>query len=279
MMSYYSSGRSGPSLFRRVIGDILIVAVAVLTVWVSVIMIPRITSVVLKDYYIMNYAAELGICLLFMILALDIRFGILSKGRSNLTMAFGMIIRCFIVLLCASILFFAGKAISKGFVKDDVPAQYAIVLGLALHNGKPTDDLISRIDTAKDYINKHPDSTLILTGGNADGSDRTEAKAMQELLEERGVAPDKMILVENTRTTRDTFTYITQLSDKSAPVVLISSDYHMDRASGIAGRAGFTNVMLYPSPSPITELPANIMWEIVADFLELPGQIMSFSYT
>ncbi|MBP5654049.1 MAG: YdcF family protein [Clostridiales bacterium] len=278
-MSYYSSGRSRPCIFRRVIGDILIAAVAVLTVWVSVIMIPRITSVVLKDNYIMNYAAEIGICLLFMILALDIRFGILSKGRSNLTMALGMILRCFIVLLCASILFFAGKAISKSFIKNDSPAQYAIVLGLALQNGKPTDNLISRIDTARDYIDKYPDSTLILAGGNADDSGRTEAKVMQELLEERGVAPDKMILVENAKTTRDIFTYITQMTDTSAPVVLISSDYHMDRASGIAGRAGFSNVMLYPSPSPVSELPANIMWEIIADFLELPGQIMTFSFT
>ncbi len=47
-------------------------------------------------------------------------------------------------------------------------ADYAIVLGLALENGKPASDLLARLDTAREYLERYPEAHLILTGGNAE---------------------------------------------------------------------------------------------------------------
>ena len=43
-------------------------------------------------------------------------------------------------------------------------ADHAIVLGLALENRKPTDDLLARLNTAQAYLEKYPEAQLILTG-------------------------------------------------------------------------------------------------------------------
>ena len=92
------------------------------------------------------------------------------------------------------IVFFCGKVIRGSLIKTEGKADNALVLGLALENGKPTDDLISRLDTAQAYLKKYPEAKLILTGGNADESGYTEAAVMRDILAERGVAEDRMIL-------------------------------------------------------------------------------------
>ena len=98
-------------------------------------------------------------------------------------------------------------------------ADHAIVLGLALENRKPTDDLLARLNTAQAYLEKYPEAQLILTGGNADESGRTEAAVMRDILAERGVADERMILEDQAESTKDTFSG-TQRSS-SIPVNLL----------------------------------------------------------
>ena len=57
--------------------------------------------------------------------------------------------------------------------------------------------------------------------------------------------------------------------DPDAPVVLISSDYHMDRAAAMAEAAGFTRILRLPAPSEPLYYGANLMWEVVLDLNEL----------
>ena len=58
-------------------------------------------------------------------------------------------------------------------------------------------------------------------------------------------------LEDKARSTRDNFRNIAKMEgfSKDTPVVMISSDYHMDRAVRIAEKAGFTHVMRLPAPS------------------------------
>jgi uncharacterized SAM-binding protein YcdF (DUF218 family) len=56
--------------------------------------------------------------------------------------------------------------------------------------------------------------------------------------------------------------------DPSRPVVLISSDYHMDRAVRTAREAGFTRVLRLPAPSAFLSFGANVMWEVIMEVNE-----------
>ena len=57
--------------------------------------------------------------------------------------------------------------------------------------------------------------------------------------------------------------------DPAAPVVLISSNYHMDRAVRTARNAGFTKILRMPAPSSFLYFGANVMGEVILELNEL----------
>lgn len=169
------------------------------------------------------------------------------------------------ITLTAVVLFYGGKVIAGSLINTSGPADYAVVLGLALENGKPTKDLMYRVETAKRYLDDHPDTTLILTGGNPDESGRTEAVVMRDLLTEIGVPQEKMILEDKAENTKENFRNILSMIDPKQTIVLISSNYHMDRAVLTAKGAGFENVLCLPAPSEFLNFSANVMREIILE--------------
>ena len=258
-----------PGKFRKFFGTIFILLSVALTVYMSVIMTQRINAVVLKNSYITVFKNELYICAGFLILSLDIRFGILTNMRRKFFRIIGWIIRIALVLLVGLVLAVFAKITINGFVTTPGTANNAIVLGLALQNGRPTEDLINRVNTAAEFSFENPNATLILTGGNANISGNTEASVMKDLLIERGVKEERMVLEDQASTTTDNFRNVAQIIDPTHSVVLITSDYHMDRASRTAKEAGFTYVINKPAPSSKVEYIANVMWEVVQELNRL----------
>lgn len=253
---------------RRLLGDCLTVLTVAFTACLSVIMVRRISTVVLKKSYIKVFFYELIACAFLIALALDIRFGFITRMLPNTIKAVGWCLRAVVMLVAAVLLFFMGKIALGSLIRTEASARHAIVLGLALKSGKPTDDLIARLDTAEAYWRKNPDAALILTGGNADASGITEAAAMRDILMERGVPRDRMILEDQAETTKENFQNTAKLVSPSEPVVLISSNYHMDRAVRTAKNAGFTSVLRLPAPSSRLEFGANVMWEAILELNE-----------
>ena len=253
--------------FRRIIGDILVALAVLLIADVVIVMLHKISAVVLKADYQKVFTYELILCAILLLLALDVRFNLFTRAKSGILRIVGWVPRTIVVLLALLIVFFSGKVICV--MNTAGQADQAIVLGLALENGKPTDELLARLDTAQSYLGKYPGARLILTGGNADASGRTEAAVMREILAERGVADDRMILEDQAKSTKDNFRNTAQIIDPGEPVVLISSDYHMDRAVQTAKAAGFTNVQRLPAPSSLLSYGANVMSEVVLELNEL----------
>ena len=236
------------SCIRRIIGDILLALVVLLIADVAIVMLRKINTVVLKADYRKVFTYELILCAPLLVFALDVRFNLFTHWKSGILRIIGWVPR---------VINTAGQA------------DYAIVLGLALENGKPTDELLARLDTAQSYLGKYPEARLILTGGNADASGRTEAAVMREILAERGVGDDRMILEDQAKSTKDNFRNTAQIIDPGEPVVLISSNYHMDRAVQTAKAAGFTNVLRLPARSSMLSYGANVMSEVVLELNEL----------
>ena len=253
---------------RKIIGTIMLILAVAFTVYLSVIMIGRINAVVLKATYKKIFIYELIICAVFILLAVDVRFGFTGM-KSNVLKALGWVLRVIVIAAAAVFLFFIGKVTIGGFSHASNLADHAIVLGLALENGKPTQNLLYRLDKAEAYLEQEQKGTLILTGGNADESGKTEAETMRDILAERGVAEERMILEDKAETTEENFANVAKIVDPAAPIVLISSDYHMDRASQTAGKAGFSNILRMPAQSVLTEYGANVMWEVVLELNDL----------
>ena len=183
--------------------------------------------------------------------------------------AIGWVLRIAVILLTAGIVFFFGKIVAGSLINTAGDAGNAIVLGMALEDGKPTKDLLLRLDTARGYLEEHPGTTLILSGGNPDEAGLTEASVMKDLLADRGVPEEKMILEDRSETTRDNFVNAAKIIDPADPVVFISSGYHMDRAAGMAKEAGFLRAMRLPAPSDPLQYGADVMWEVILELNEL----------
>ncbi len=254
---------------RRIIGDILLVLFILLTADVIIVMSARINAVVLKADYREVFMYQIILCVILLLFALDVRFNLFTRWKPVILKWLGWVLRAVIVLLSAVILFFCGKVIAGGMINTAGQADSAIVLGLALENGKPAPDLLARLDTARTYLEKYPEAQLILTGGNADETGRTEAAVMRDLLTDQGIPESKLILEDRAETTIENFRNIAGMVSKDEPVVMISSNYHMDRAVRNASEEGFTRVMRLPAPSGFLAYGANMLSEVVLDLNDL----------
>ncbi|MBQ8094747.1 MAG: YdcF family protein [Clostridia bacterium] len=261
--------KSHISSLRRIIGDVLIAMILLFTLQLSCLMHYRIQTVALRSTYTRVFEYELAVCGLFLLVALDIRFGWLTKAASSFLHTIGHILRILLICAVSVILFFSGKVIIGGFMDTSGTAEHAIVLGMALENGMPTSDLLARLDTAHAYLERCPEARLILTGGNPGANGKTEASVMHDLLSADGIPEHKMILEDRAETTIENFQNTAALIDPERPIVLITSNYHMDRASSAARRAGFTQIMRLPAPSSITALGTNVLWEVIMELNEL----------
>ena len=257
------------SRVRRIIGDILLVLVILLIADVAFVMPARINAVVLKADYQEVFMYQIILCVILLLFALDVRFNLFTRWKPVILRVAGWLLRTVIVLFSAVILFFCGKVIVGSIINTAGPADHAIVLGLALENGKPAPDLLARLDTAREYLNQDPEARLILTGGNADESGRTEAAVMRDILTEKGVPEDRLILEDQAQTTKENFGNIAGIVSAEKPVVMISSNYHMDRAVRNASESGFSHVMRLPAPSGFLAYGANMLSEVVLDLNDL----------
>ena len=253
----------------RIIGNILLILAVLFTIYLTAVMLHRISTVVLKDVYREVFQYELIICAAFLLFALDVRFGLFTAMRSPVLKAIGWGLRIAVVLVVAALLFFFGRITVNSLKDTDETAEHVLVLGQALEQGKPTADLLSRLNTAGDYLLAHPESTLVLTGGNPDADGNTEADIMRTLLQNRGVPEDRMIKEDKAATTIENFQNAARLIDPSEPTILVTSDYHMHRSMQTAKAAGFTNILPLTAPSSPLFYAANVTWEVLMEINEL----------
>ncbi|MBR3304812.1 MAG: YdcF family protein [Christensenellaceae bacterium] len=248
---------------RKILGGLLIASVLILIADVMAVMIKRIRSVVLKDAYVKIFRAEMLALSAMLLCVLDIRTGFLSGFDSPVLNTLGTAVRIMLMLFSAVVAFFLIRVAVGGSLRSKEDTDCAIVLGMALINGKPSMDLIYRVNAAKRYLDDHPLAFIILTGGNPDSSGTTEAMMMKDLLLKKG-ADEKRIRLENMAgTTDENFIFSAALTDRERPVAVITSSYHMERALMAAKNAGFTDLKRYPARSDFITYGASVMWETV----------------
>ncbi len=256
------------TMAEKAIGDLLIGWILLLAADIGIVMIHRINRVTLKDTYRKVFLYEtIIVCILFLF-ALDVRFQIFTVVGMKTMKFLGWMIRLAVTGLTAIIVFFCGRIIFGSIKNTAAPALYAVVLGLALENGKPAKDLLMRTAAAGRYIKANHDAVLILTGGNPDQSGRTEASWMRDLLIADGVPESRICLEDRAQTTWENFSHTARMVDLDSPVVLITSGYHMDRSVRAARKAGFSKILRLPVSSDPLTYGASLIWETVMEIYE-----------
>lgn len=117
--------------------------------------------------------------------------------------------------------------------------EMILLLGLALgENDEPLPELVARVDAAvaaqKEYGVK-----IMPCGGVTAGHTRTEADVMTQLLLERGVPREQIVLENQSKTTIENFRNAARLLGEGKRCVLVvTSDYHIRRSVLTARRCG-----------------------------------------
>ncbi len=135
---------------------------------------------------------------------------------------------------------------SKGDIPDD--ADYLIVLGAGVNGTEPSLSLYNRLTEAENWLLEHPGSVAVLSGGQGDKEEISEAECMYRWLTARGIAPERLYKEEQSASTRENFQYSAEIlkslnaGSMPEPVAVVSSEYHLYRAKQLARQAGIEAV-------------------------------------
>lgn len=145
--------------------------------------------------------------------------------------------------------------------------QVMIVLGCrVMPGGEPSILLQDRLDTALDYLDDHPDITVVVSGGQGSNEPTSEAACMADYLEEHGVDSDQILLEDQSSNTKENLIYSRELLEEHGIVVLrdevlvVSNGFHLTRAQMLAERYGYKSVSALAAPT--SHIPSRIQMYI-----------------
>ena len=120
--------------------------------------------------------------------------------------------------------------------------RWIIVLGAQVRGRKITDSLKRRLDSALEYLKEHPDVHVIVSGGQGNDEEVTEAYAMAQYLERAGIDCRRIIQEDASVNTLENLKFSRKLiADVDTPVGIVSNNFHVYRGCVYAKRAGFKN--------------------------------------
>ena len=120
----------------------------------------------------------------------------------------------------------------------DTASQYT---GILVELQRPYLMLWNRINTARNYLEAHPEVKAVCSGGKGDDEHISEGRCIYEKLMQAGIAPERLYIEEESSSTKENIAFSKTLIEKEglAPdVLLVTSDYHCFRAMQLAEKAG-----------------------------------------
>ena len=147
------------------------------------------------------------------------------------------------VLVILSFIFVEVLIVYNGYSQEDIEADYAIILGAGLNGSEISLTLKERLLKGIEYLEKYPDSKVIVSGGQGFRETITEAEAMERFLIYQGIAAGRIVKEDKASSTWENFIFSKKLlqetEGKAADrIVVITSDFHILRAKLLAKRAG-----------------------------------------
>lgn len=168
-----------------------------------------------------------------------------------------------IAVVFSSFLIIYGKSDNVTYKEDAV-----IVLGAAVHGKTPSLTLKKRLDKAVNYHNQNPDAVIVVSGGQGNQEEISEAEAMQNYLVNNGVSADKIIKEEAATSTYENFVFSKKILDeqfgKDYTVAFITNEYHILRAGLCAKQAGMQNITHLHSNTNLSYLVSGVLRECLA---------------
>lgn len=178
-----------------------------------------------------------GVC--FAVLAWLLYFGIWDR----IPLVFRKI---FITVVFVGVTLFViveGCIISRFHDRGKEDMDYIIVLGAQMKPAGPSAVLRFRLDAAYDYLVENENTICIVSGGQGSNEPCSEAEGMYQYLTDKGIAPERIIMEDQSTDTSENIAYSMALIGRGdVSVGIVTNNFHVFRGVHLAKAAGFQDV-------------------------------------
>ena len=174
-----------------------------------------------------------------------------------------------VVLLCGLALFSFTEyhIIQASFGTPGEEAEYLVVLGAKVRPDGPSVSLWDRINAAADYLNAHPGTIAIVSGGQGADETISEAQSMHDELVKLGIDESRIWMEDKASSTDENMRFSLDLIQEKTgtrpeKLGILSSEYHLYRASLMAKKLGIDFVGVPAKTSRLSQLINHAMREV-----------------
>lgn len=172
-------------------------------------------------------------------------------------------------LVCGLILFgtteyFILRA-SRG--TENPQSAYLVVLGAKVREDGPSVSLMDRIEAAAAFLQAHPETVAVVSGGKGPDEPITEAQCMHDELVKLGISEERIWMEDRSTSTDENLRFSLRLIEEKTGkrperLAFLSSEYHLFRASLMAKKLGIEFEGVPAKTSVVAQLVNHAMREV-----------------
>lgn len=160
-----------------------------------------------------------------------------------------------------------GIIIKASFGSPAEDVDYLVVLGAKVRVTGPSASLWDRIYGAYDYLAERPDVIAVVSGGEGEDEPMAEAYCMYHELVALGIEPERIWMEDKATSTWENLHFSLDLIEEKTgkrpeKIGVLSSEYHLYRASLFAKACGVEFVGIPAQTSRITQKINHFMREV-----------------
>lgn len=246
--------------------------------WLAII--PFLLLIVFFTFFMAGYSFTVLVC--WCIIGIILFYNCMHLLQKKYPKDARILRRIFTFLLCIGLLVCGvteAIIINASFGQPAQSCEYVVVLGAKVRPDGPSVSLMDRIRATHAYMTEHPNVIAVVSGGKGDDEPMTEAQCMYDELVKLGTSPDRIWMEDKATSTWENLNLSLDLIEEKTgtrpeKIGLLSSEYHLFRASLFADACGVESVGIPARTSRLSQRINHFMREVagVWHYLLLGGQ-------
>ena len=140
--------------------------------------------------------------------------------------------------------------------------QVMVILGCKVESWGPSILLQDRLDKALDYLEDHPDLTILVSGGQGNDEHQSEAQCMYDYLTDHGVDGGQILMEDQSHNTWENICFTQELLQAegvdTSEMLVVSNGFHLARVRMLWDRAWEGEYTLSTLAAPSSHIPSRL---------------------
>ena len=162
------------------------------------------------------------------------------------------------------------SCIISACMKTPAENATAVVLGCRVYGERPSLSLVERLEAAYAYLEANPEAVCIVSGGQGNGENISEAEAMYRWLVSKGIEKERIYIEDRSTSTEENIAFSKQIIEENGlnpNIAIVTSEYHTYRA-GIIAKQNNLNFGAAPGQTAWWTFPTFYVRELYAILAE-----------